>query len=103
MPIGTSGQYFVFGPHQDGGYNQLPDIAHGPAGVSGDLLSVERSNGPCNTANGPKMNVIGMYRWVLVSPTELRTYGVSDDPCPRARFLKAGDFTLVSHDTTGLP
>jgi hypothetical protein len=101
--IGTPGQFIVFGAHQFGGYNVVTDVAHGPAGASGDLLSVERSNGPCSTANGPRFGVIGMYRWVLVSPTELRTYGVSGDPCPRAGSLKAGDLTLVSRSTAGLP
>jgi hypothetical protein len=99
----TRGQYFVFGPHQHGGYNTLDDVAHGPAGAQGDLLSIERSNGPCPTAIGSESGVIGMYRWVLVTPNELRTYGVSDDPCPRAQYLKAGDLMLVSRSTAGLP
>jgi hypothetical protein len=99
----TPGQYFVFGPHQQGGYNTLDDVAHGPAGAQGDLLSIERSNGPCPTASGLKSGVIGMYRWVLVTPTELRTYGVSHDPCPRAQFLAAGDLILVLRSTAGLP
>jgi hypothetical protein len=91
----------VVGPHGEGFYNHLDDISLGRTGDEGNLLSISRAH--CFTATSSIRGEIGMYRWVLASPTELYTFGVSPGPCMRDRFLKAGVWKLDSRSEAGLP
>ena len=95
--------HFVFSPHRVAHLDTTANVPNGEvtaassaAGVEGDVMSIGPRVGACDTASGPQTGVIGMYRWTLVSPSELRTVALTDDACPRSRFLIIGDFRLLS-------
>jgi len=92
---GTTG-HWVFTADRASSYSEDGSTELG-AGASGNELSL-----------GPRLDdptacqKIGLYRWKLVSATELTLTPIKQDPCPRGQALLHADFVFSSPSTAPL-